>query len=117
MLLKGCTQYVLKLKSSAVATQLEKVSFHSSPKEGQCKRIFKLLKIVFISRANNITLKIFQIGFNSMWTENFQVYKLDLEKAKEPEIKLPAFVGFRESKGIPETSTSVSLSMLKPLTV
>ena len=29
-------------KNSAVATGLEKVSFHSSPKEGQCQRMFKL---------------------------------------------------------------------------
>ena len=27
--------------------------------------------------------------FNSMWTENFQMFKLDLEKAEETEIKLP----------------------------
>ena len=28
-----------------------------------------------------------------MGTENFQMYKLGLEKAEEPEIKLPTFVG------------------------
>ena len=28
-----------------------------------------------------------------MWTKNFQVFKLDLEKAEEPKIKLPTFVG------------------------
>jgi len=28
-----------------------------------------------------------------MWTEKFQMYKLDLEKAEEPEIKLPASGG------------------------
>ena len=28
------------------------------------------------------------LGFNSPWTENFQMFKLDLEKAEEPEIKL-----------------------------
>ena len=28
-----------------------------------------------------------------MWTVNFQMFKLDLEKAKEPEIKLPISVG------------------------
>ena len=28
-----------------------------------------------------------------MWTLNFQMFKLDLEKAEEPEIKLPTFVG------------------------
>ena len=31
-----------------------------------------------------------------MWTKNFQMFKLDLEKAKEPEIKLPTSV--RSSK-------------------
>ena len=30
------------LENSAVATGLEKVSFHSNPKEGQCQRILKL---------------------------------------------------------------------------
>ena len=30
------------LENSAVATGLEKVSFHSNPKERQCQRIFKL---------------------------------------------------------------------------
>ena len=30
------------LENSAVATGLEKVSFHFNPKEGQCQRMFKL---------------------------------------------------------------------------
>ena len=30
------------LENSAVVTGLEKVSFHSNPKEGQCQRVFKL---------------------------------------------------------------------------
>ena len=32
-------------------------------------------------------LKILQASFSSMWTENCQMFKLDLEKAQEPEIK------------------------------
>ena len=32
-------------------------------------------------------------GFNSMWTENLQMFKMDLEKAEETEIKLPTSVG------------------------
>ena len=28
-----------------------------------------------------------------MWTKNFQMFKLDLEKPEEPEIKLPTSVG------------------------
>ena len=30
------------LENTAVATGLEKVSFYSNPKEGQCQRMFKL---------------------------------------------------------------------------
>ena len=37
--------------------------------------------------------KSFKLGFNSMSTENFQIYKLGVEKAEEPEMKLPTSVG------------------------
>ena len=37
--------------------------------------------------------KSFKPDFSSMWTENFQMCKLDLEKAEEPEIKLPVSIG------------------------
>ena len=43
MLLKCCTQYASKFRNSAGATGLEKVSFHSNPKERQCQRMLKLL--------------------------------------------------------------------------
>ena len=48
------------LENSAVATGLEKVSFHSNPKERQCKRMLKLPTIVLISHASKVTLKILQ---------------------------------------------------------
>ena len=32
----------------------------------------------------------------------FKMYKLDLEKAEEPEIKLPTFTGSERKQGIPE---------------
>ena len=35
----------------------------------------------------------FKLGFSSMWTENFHIYKLGLEKAEEPEIMFPTFIG------------------------
>ena len=35
----------------------------------------------------------FKLGFSSSWTKNLQMYKLGLEKAEEPEIKLQAFIG------------------------
>ena len=48
-------------------------------------------------------------GFNSTWTENFQVFKLDLEKAEEPEIKLPTFIGSQKNQ---ENSIKISTSAL-----
>ena len=33
------------------------------------------------------------MSFINVWTVNFQMFKLDLEKAEEPEIKLPTFIG------------------------
>ena len=43
-----------------MATGLEKVSFHSSCKEGQCQRMFKLPTIALISHASKVMLKILQ---------------------------------------------------------
>jgi len=57
-------------------------------------------------------------GFNSMWTKNFLMLKLDLEKADEPEMKLPASVeSWKKQESSRKTSTSALLSMPKPLTV
>ena len=53
-----------------------------------------------------------------MWTKKFQMFKLDLEKAEEPENKLPTSNGlYKKQENFRKTSTSVSLTMLKPLTV
>ena len=38
-------------------------------------------------------LKILQARLSSTWTVNFQMFKLDLEEAEEPEIKLPTSIG------------------------
>ena len=48
------------LENSAVATGLEKVSFHSSPKERQCQRMFNYPTIALISHASKVMLKILQ---------------------------------------------------------
>ena len=58
-----------------------------------------------------------KLDFSSMWIENIQMFK-GLEKAEEPGIKLPTFAGSSKKQGNSrKTSTSVSLSTLKPLTV
>ena len=48
------------LENSAVATGLEKVSFHSNPKERQCQRMLKLPHIALISHARKVMFKILQ---------------------------------------------------------
>ena len=50
------------LEKSAVATELENLSFHSNPKEWQCQRMFKLLHNC-ISHASKVMLKILQARF------------------------------------------------------
>ena len=53
-----------------------------------------------------------------MWTVNFQLFKLVLEKAEEPEIKLPTSAGsLKNQESSRKTSISALLTMPKPLTV
>ena len=46
------------LESSALATGLEKVSFHSNPKERHAEERSNYHTIAFISHANKVMLKI-----------------------------------------------------------
>ena len=56
--------------------------------------------------------------FNFTWTVKFQMFKLVLEKAEEPEIKMPTSVGSsRKQESSIKTSRSALLTMPKPLTV
>ena len=43
-----------------MAIGLEKISFHSNPKERQCQRMLKLLQIALISHSCKVMLKILQ---------------------------------------------------------
>ena len=57
-------------------------------------------------------------GFNNMWTVNFLMFKLILEKAEEPETKLPTSAGsWKKQESSRKTSISALLTMPKPLTV
>ena len=72
------------------------------PKKGNAKECSNYHTIALISHTSKVTLKILQLGFNRMWTEKFQMFKLDLGKAEEPEIKLPTSTGSLKIKRIPE---------------
>ena len=72
--------------------------------------------IALISHASKVMLKILQV---SMLTVNFQMFKLDLEKAEESEIKLPTSAGSSKKQESSRKKTSISalLTMLKTLTI
>ena len=61
------------------------------PKKGNAKECSNVRTIALISHTNEVMLKILQTRLQQY--TNFQMFKLHLEKAKEPEIKFPTFVG------------------------
>jgi len=63
------------------------------PKKGNAKECSNYRTIAIISHTSKVMLKILQARLQQMGTVNFQMFKLVLEKAKEPEIKLAASAG------------------------
>ena len=57
------------LENSAVATGLEKISFHSSPKERQCQRMFKLLHTCIHLSSVQFSCSAM---FDSLWSHGLQ---------------------------------------------
>ena len=79
-----------------------------------------ILRLALKAKVTNFSTQFYEEVNNksSTQTENFQMFKLNLEKAEEPEMKLPISVGSskkQESSG--KTSTFALLTMPKPLTV
>ena len=72
------------LENSAVATGLEKVSFHSNPKERQCQKCSNYRTIALISHTSKVKLKILQARL-----QQYMNYEL-------PDVQ----AGFRKGRGI-----------------
>ena len=70
------------------------------PKKGNAKECSNYQTIVLISHASKVMLKIIQARLQQYM--NFQLIYLDLEKAEDPEIKLPTSVGSSKSERVPE---------------
>ena len=119
MLLKCCTQYVNKYGklSSGQRTRKGQFSFQSQ-RRAMPKNVQTTVLLCSFYMLVRLYSKSFKLGFGSMWTENFQMYKLDSEKAEEPEIKLPTSTGSsKKQESSRKTSISALLTMPKPLTV
>ena len=88
------------------------------PKKRNAKECSNYCTIALISHASKVMLKIPQARLQQYTTMNFQMSKLVLEKAEEPEIKLPTSTGSsKKQESCRKTSTSALLTMSKPLTV
>ena len=116
MLWKCCTQYASKFGKLSSAHRTWKMSvLIPIPKKDNAKECSNYRTIAHMQAKCS---KFSKSGFNSTWIENFQMVKLDLEKAEKPEIKLPTSAGSqKKQESARKTSTSVSLTMPKPLTV
>ena len=119
MLWKCCTQYASKFGklSSGHRTGKGQFSFQSQrkamPKNAQTN-----CTIALISHASKVMLKVLQARLQQYVNRELQMFKLVLEKAEEPEIKLPTFAGSsKKQESSRKTSLSALLTMPKPLTV
>ena len=115
MLWKCCTKCASKFGklSSGHRTGKGQFSFQS-----QRKAMPKNAQTTTQLHSSHTIAKFSKPGFNSTWTVNFQMLKLDLEKAEEPEIKLPTSTGSsRKQASSRKTSISALLTMPNPLTV
>ena len=115
---KCCTQYANKFGKLSSGHRTGKRSvFLQIPKKGNAKEFSNYCKISLISHASKVMFKIFQARLYTS-TMKFQMFKLDLEKAEEPEIKLPTSTGsLKKQESSRKASISAILTMPKPLTV
>ena len=88
------------------------------PKKDNAKECSNYHTIALISHASKVILKILQARLQQYVNRDFLMFKLVLEKAEEPEIKLTTSAGsLKKQESSRKTSISALLTMPKPLTV
>ena len=88
------------------------------PKKGNAKEYSNYHTIALISHTSKVMLKILQVRLQQYVNHQLQTFKLDLEKAEKPEIKLPTSAGsWKKQESSRKTSISALLIMPQPLTV
>ena len=118
ILWKCCTQYASKCGKLSSGHRTGKCVFIPIPKKGNAKESSNYHTIALISHTSKVMLKILQARLSNTWTVNFLMFKLVLEKAEEPEFKLPTSTGsWKKQEIFRKTSISAFLAMPKPLTV
>ena len=95
MLLKCCTKSIYQqiYRTQQWPHEWKMSVFTEIPKNAMPKNIKTTIQLHSFQMLARLCSKSFKWGFNSTWTENFQMYKLGFKEAEEQEIKLPKFVG------------------------
>ena len=70
------------LENSTVATGLEKVSFHSNPKEGRCQRMLTLPHHSLIAHADKVILKILEAKLQQYVNQEFPYVQAGFRKGR-----------------------------------
>ena len=118
MLFKCCTQYASTFGKLSSGHRTGKGVFIPVPKKGNAKECSNYHTIALISHASKVMLRILQARLQQYMNHELPMFKLVLEKAEEPEIKLPTSAGSsKKQESSRKTSTSALLTMSKPLTV
>ena len=81
----------VKVLHSICQQGLERSVFIPIPEKGNAKDCSNYHTLALISHASKVMLKSLQVRLQQY--VNFQMFKLDLGKAEEPEIKLPTSAG------------------------
>ena len=96
------TNIQTNLENSAVATALEKMSFHFNPKERQRQKCSDYHTIALISHASKVMLKILEARLQQYMNHELPDVQAGFRKAEELEIKLPTSLDHRKSESVPE---------------
>ena len=106
------------LENLAMATGLEKVTFHPNPKERQCQRTLKLLTITLISHASKVMLKILQARLQQYVNCELSDVQASFRKGRGTRDQIANICWIIEKvREFQKTSISALLTMPKPLTV
>ena len=106
------------LENSAVATGMEKVSYHSNPKERQCQRLFKLPHNCTHLHTSKIMLKILQPRLQQYVNHELPDVQAGFRKGRGTRDHIANIHWIvKKAREFQKTSTSASLTMPKPLTV
>ena len=81
------------LENSAVATGLENIRFHSSPKKGNAKECSNYHTIALISHASKVMLKILQASLQQYMNQELPDVQARFRKGRGTRDKMPIFVG------------------------